>query len=194
MTGEFICAECSGKRAERTEYIVRDALLPLVKHPPSIVDEMVGNKNGGCDSFTSRRPDLAWISEDKRRIVEVEIDEDGGHPDRETSCEIGKICDQADAFNKLAGLVANYYVIRFNPDRCDGTPLKERIKVVAHRINELLFATPFEDKMLLPQVDYYYYHESCYFQIEAAKEASTAINVGRVYPNPSPETMDEEEM
>ena len=182
LTGLKICARCDKTKKMRTEEVVKTLLLPLVDHEPSAADDVLFGADE-CDNYKRRRPDLLWVSEDKTKFIELEIDENGGHPERDVSCEIGKISDQADACAQLAGRVPNLYVLRFNPDMADGTPLDERIKVVAARLNEL-FTTPFDPAMLLPQVEYYYYHEKCHFQIEAALARPKFITVGRCIPGP----------
>ena len=148
------------------EKIVVPLLLARIEHPPSGLDETVGGQT--CGEGT-RRPDMVWIWKD--RIISIEIDEHGGHPDREPSCEIDKMQGQASSWYKLlGGTVVPIFYIRFNPDESGcHTTLDVRIEVVASIVNSLL-------KMRIEGVDhmrlhvwYYFYHPKCRKHIESTK-------------------------
>jgi hypothetical protein len=111
-SGLFTCAECDPCIPTRIEKIVVPMLLAKIEHPPSGLDEAVGGQTCGEGI---RRPDMVWIWKD--RIISIEIDERGGHPDREPSCEIDKMQGQASSWYKLlGGTVVPVFYIRFNPD------------------------------------------------------------------------------
>lgn len=175
--GIRLCAECDKRTAPRTEVIVREKLLPLVNFPPSVVDNStIGGTE--CDSG-KRRPDLAWIGEN--RAIFVEIDENGGHPDNTTSCELAKVSDQSIAYKKQYGEDTRVFMLRYNPDAFDGFKItyNDRIQVLADKINELMVADMSKYESYRPYVGYYFYHSKCRFHIEAAMEEKDAIIVFR---------------
>jgi len=180
--GVTTCAQCDSESKTRTEHVVREMLLPRVNHPPSAADDAIF---GGADCDADRRrPDLLWLATD--RAIKVGIDEDGGHPNNPSQCELAKVCDQHTAFQKLIGPHVPTFVLKFNPDRYDGArvTLKDRVKALADRINALLTA----DMMLVdprrPIIEYFFYHSSCHCHIYAAKANPDAVLVGGVAPPP----------
>ena len=169
------CQQCDKTVPTRVEKIVVPMLLDLINFPPSATDDiLLGGQ--GC-SEKQRRPDTLWIGED--RAISVEIDERGGHPDREPSCEIDKMQGQAQSLYILLGRVVPVYYVRFNPDESDcGTPLGVRIARVASRVNELI-SMPAEDEghRHTVFVEYHYYHSKCLKHIHAAQQASLSLTV-----------------
>lgn len=171
-----LCGKCDPSYPTRTEHIVRPLLLQEIIHEPSAEDDVVFG-GAGCDAG-KRRPDLAWVWKD--RTVFLEIDENGGHPDRESSCELAKLWDQAAAVRGHLGEVA-VYCLRFNPDRCDTSndDLETRCSRVAAEVNRLLML---EDVATdpRPRISYYYYHSECHTHIEAARKETSAVVVCKV--------------
>ena len=117
-----------------------------------------------------RRPDLAWFGTD--RAIYVEIDEDGGHPDRPTECEMAKATGQCEAAKKLLGEKAFVFLLRLNPDAYDGgfVPLRVRLHELARRINKLMemdiVGEGYNSDAL--HIVYLYYHSKARFHIDAA--------------------------
>lgn len=193
------CAKCEpDAKPLRTELIVRPLLLERVPFPPSCEDDtLLGGK--GCDGAAVRRPDLAWFmagtggplrdfvgegslsSSSPPRAAFVEIDEDGGHPDRLPECEAGKMWDQTAAAKQLLGEDTLVFFFRFNPDRWDGEgdhSLEARAATVAADINNFLrgdFDATIQQH--IPNVRYYFYHSSCHFHIEHTKSKAESFCV-----------------
>ena len=183
------CAECAAAdgdetKPERTEHIVRQQLLELVKFPPSATDDLLlgGNtcRNGSASKESLRRPDIMWQGTD--RAIFFENDEDS-HFDREISCELAKITDQSHFAKNLLGEDAHIFFLRLNPDAYDKERvyLTDRIKAVADDIN--LFLTLPKSELnsrypvLVPNVGYYYYHSKAQKHIDAAVNHPDAMNV-----------------
>jgi hypothetical protein len=150
----------------RIEKIVVPMLLAKIDHPPSGLDHDAGVGGSACKE-PRRRPDTVWCWKD--RIVSIEIDEGGGHPDREPSCEIDKMQGQASSWYKLlGGTIVPVFYVRFNPDESGCyTKMEARVEAVADRVNSLL-------KMSLEGVDclrlhvwYYFYHTKCQKHVDA---------------------------
>jgi hypothetical protein len=160
-------------------------LLPLVTHPPSALDDVMFGQT--CDVTKRRRPDFLWVGAD--RVVQLEIDERGGHSDSNYSpeCDLGFVMDihacvvrlfAENAYNE--GRVPQHIVIRFNPDECDRMriSLDKRIERIAERINYHLNA-PYEDATC-PILEYHYYHTKCARHIEYAASNPEAVRVNLV--------------
>jgi len=173
-----LCAQCDSGYVKRIEEIVRPLLLVDVP-PPSGVDDLV--LGGTACDLPKRRPDLVWMGTD--RVVFLEIDENGGHPDRLSSCELAKVWDQALAVQALLGPVP-IWLLRLNPDACDRLRIKleTRCEIVSKEINRLLNLDLAEFKTnpelcLRPNIAYFYYHTQCQFQIDAAMANLDSVNV-----------------
>ena len=146
-------------------------LLSFIDHPPSATDDVTFG--GSSCGVQKRRPDTLWIGED--RVVSIEIDEKGGHPDRDPSCEMAKMQDQATAFYALLGKVVPIFYLRFNPDESGcGTSLDDRVRRVSSRVNTLLSQNLTDivkgDNHLRIHVEYHFYHEKCTHHIDAVRE------------------------
>jgi hypothetical protein len=177
--GLEFCADCDAQVPKRVERIVMPLVVAAVGYPPSMLDDtLLGGKE--CD-VSKRRPDCAWIASD--RVVFVECDEKGGHPDRETLCELGKIWDHTAAVKKILGETTAVFVVRFNPDAWDGgrAGIEERAEAVGAEVVRLLELPRAELEARydprLPHVGYWYYHSSCQFQIDAALAQPDAVHV-----------------
>ena len=160
----------------RIEKIVVPKLLSLINHPPSAIDDVL--LGGDACGEKMRRPDTMWIGHD--RVVSIEVDEKGGHPDREPSCEIDKMQSQAECMYKLLGRFVPVYYVRFNPDESGCyTPLDKRIAHVAARVNDLISmqikGDGDDDHKIF--VEYHYYHSKCENHIRAAQQAKESLIV-----------------
>ncbi|RYE70752.1 MAG: hypothetical protein EOO81_07385 [Oxalobacteraceae bacterium] len=177
--GVRTCATCSTNSPQRIELVVRLRLLQLVDPPPSITDDaLLGGR--GCDSESRRRPDLAWFGSD--RAIFVEIDEDGGHPDRDPSEELEKVWTQTAAAKHLIGEHAVVFMLRFNPDVYDGPRhfnLEVRLRVLAADINRFCTQDLTEMEASVPHVGYYFYHSRAQHHIRAALAANNSLRVYR---------------
>lgn len=176
------CQECDRTIPPRIEHIVVPKLCKLINHEPSATDDIL---LGGSECKTEqkrRRPDTLWIWKD--RVVSVEIDENGGHPDRISECEIDKMQSQAfSIYTKLGNRIVPVYYLRFNPDESNcSTPLETRILRVADRVNKLLSMKLPGDEAELCKifVEYYYYHTKCFKHIEAARKVSCSMCITHV--------------
>jgi hypothetical protein len=170
-----LCATCDSGYVKRTEEIVRPLLL-LDLPPPSGIDNLI---LGGADcNVSKRRPDLVWFGTD--RAIFLEIDEDGGHPDRLASCELAKIWDQTLAIKKLLGEHLIIYFLRFNPDACDRIKvrLESRCETVSNEIRRILQLESGDHTV--PHVAYFYYHTKCQFQIDAALAHPDSLSVYKI--------------
>jgi hypothetical protein len=166
--GVHFCAECDPKVPDRIEVLLRPLISAAVGFPASAMDDVVLGGTG-CDA-AKRRPDWGWFWKD--RAVFVEIDEGGGHPDREPSCELAKMHDQAFAAQRLLGPVPVWF-FRFNPDECDGPRvcLDDRVSLLADAVTRVLTLDITELSTAVPRVCYMFYHSKCAFQAEAARKA-----------------------
>lgn len=177
------CAECDKQfRLPRIEHIVRDKLVPLVNYPVWLQDDHSNLLGGEGCCQQKRRPDLLWCRlGEQPRAVFVENDEKGGHPDRETSCELAKIEQQSTAIKQLLGEDVQTFALRFNPDQFDGrlVTLDERVATLATEINRLLDEE--QPPSLVPRVQFFFYHSSCQKHIDAARAAKDSMEVTRVW-------------
>ena len=171
-----LCATCDSGYVKRTEEIVRPLLL-LDLPPPSGIDNLT--LGGASCNVPKRRPDLVWFGTD--RAIFLEIDENGGHPDRLSSCELAKIWDQTIAIKKLLGEHLSIYFLRFNPDACDRIKLRleTRCETVSNEIKRILQLDVASDTSV-PNVAYFYYHTKCQFQIDAALAEPNSLAVYKV--------------
>jgi hypothetical protein len=121
---------------------------------------------------------------DKRIVIDVEVDEDGGHPAIAVECEVSRMCTLTSVFQRetMFGAACSVVFLRLNPDACDAGPihLEERVKVIATRINELMANPPAASPV--PFVEYYYYHSNCHGHIDFTQQQKDAIVVNRVFP------------
>ena len=83
-----------------------DLLEDLVETPPSARDDILTGGAGCGDEdgpIARRRADAAWVGDDDGTpiVVMVEVDENGGHPDRHPSCEAAKITGTFRAHQQL---------------------------------------------------------------------------------------------
>jgi hypothetical protein len=176
----LLCAKCDSGYVTRTEEIVRPLILFDLPPPSGADNLLLGGK--GCDAAT-RRPDLVWLGTD--RAIFLEIDENGGHPDRETSCELAKIWDQTSSIKQLLGEHIFIFFIRFNPDACDRIKirLEKRCEIISNEIKRILHLNTTELQNLnasRPYVSYFFYHTKCQFQIDAALAQPNSLDVYRI--------------
>ena len=174
-----LCGTCSRTAPARIEHTVRDRLLPLVMHEPSMEDN-VRLGGGGCDAPV-RRADLGWLAPD--RAVFFEVDEHSHH-DREASCELGKLWDQTVAVKRLLGEHARVFMVRFNPDEYDGgrVTLDERVRAAAALVNELIATDVSAYDAMAPHVWYMYYHSKSMHLMDAARARPDAVHVVSALP------------
>ena len=167
-----ICAKCDPDAASeimRTEEILREMIIKLIKFEPSLIDSsIIGNS---CQGLEKRRPDFIYVLPNV--VIVIEIDE-GSHAHYESSCEMAKICQQNAAIQLCEGLEnVDVITIRLNPDAYHiGKVSREtRAKAVADRVNELI--DEYHDKLYertgYQRVEYYYYHEKAQHHIDAQK-------------------------
>ena len=116
------------------------------------------------------------------RIVCLEIDENGGHPDYEPSCDAGKISNQVMALHKLCGASTRIFFIRFNPDEFDGgrVSLDERIAHVGAHCKWLLEDGWRQFEPEAPHVAFYYYHSKCAKHIDYIRANPNAFHMFRI--------------
>lgn len=167
---------------------MRALLLPLVDIPPSATDDaQFGGQACKADSNDKRyRPDLLYG--DRRLVIDVEVDEDGGHPQENPECQVSRMSTLTAIFQKenMFGADTCVYFIRFNPDpflTCDQrqeVTLDERVNVLAARINELRVNPPVAGGV--PLVEYLFYRDSCLKHAEYARQHPDSIQVVRVGP------------
>jgi hypothetical protein len=66
------------------------------------------------------------------RVIIIEIDENGGHPDYPSACETTRMANIAEAIHVTNG-VSPIVFLRFNPDRYhEKYRLEDRIKLLAN--------------------------------------------------------------
>jgi len=180
--GVQLCATCDPAYPQRIELIVRPLLLAVVDFPPSAADnDMLGSRAAAstCDASV-RRPDLAWYGDNL--AIFVEIDENGGHPDRVAACEMGKMWCQTVAVKKLMGEATRVFYLRFNPDRYDGgrVRLEQRVKAVGKAVNALIAGDHSALDSAAPHVAYFYYHSACRFHIDAVAAQPDSFHMLRL--------------
>jgi hypothetical protein len=122
------------------------------------------------------------------RVVICEIDENGGHVNYASECDLGWVMDMNSALIRLFQKnnyndmkMPHLFVIRFNPDEYDGgkVSLDDRIKNVAKRIRFYLNCDLTDFDSSVPTVEYHYYHTKCNFHINYAR-SSLAVNVLKI--------------
>jgi len=176
------CASCDDSIVDRVEHLIRPMLLPKVDHPPSALDDVMFGTT--CDVTKRRRPDFLWIGED--RVIQLEVDERGGHSDRNYTpeCDLGFIMDINHCINHLFashgyndGKVPHHVVLRMNPDECDRMyiSLEDRVDQIAERINHYL-KVPL-DPTSCPVLEYHYYHTKCSRHISYARTNPDSVHV-----------------
>ena len=180
-----ICAGCDTNKAPRIEIKMRHLIKKYVGHEASSIDTTIANDNQMCENMTKHRPDITFA--DTTVVIVVEIDEDGGHPNRESDCESKKITSQNEAIQKIP-MYENIPVItlRFNPDQYNGSKIpsteerEKRAKEVSARIRELLdcYSDKEPERNGYYRVEYFYYHEKAHKHIEHQKKYSDVC----VYP------------
>lgn len=119
------------------------------------------------------------------RAVCIEIDENGGHADREPICESGKIWDQTVALKQLCGETLQVFFLRFNPDEYDGarSTLEQRIKNVGAHCRWLLdegWRT--FPASTAPHISYHYYHSKAAHQIGFVRARPESFHLYGVFP------------
>lgn len=178
-SGILYCAQCEpNAKPKRVEHIVRERLLDLLDFEPSALDDAsFGGASCGKDESKRYRPDILFG--DRRLVVDVEIDEDGGHPDEEPECHVGRMCGLTNIFQRedMFGPETCVYFIRFNPNEYDQdhVTLEERIQELADRITELSSDPPPISPR--PMVEYMFYHSKCSKHILHAQSNPDAIEV-----------------
>ena len=174
--GETLCATCLAANSARTELAFRALLVDAVGWAPSAADNlMLGGS--GCDGVRRRRPDLAWVGSD--RVVFAEIDEDGGHPNREPACELAKVWDQTEAVKRLLGEATVVLFIRINPDQFDGARVgwPERAAEFGRQVRDFLASDLSGFNAHHPHLRYMFYHSNSGHQIEAARAQEDSLVV-----------------
>jgi hypothetical protein len=167
-----VCATCRGAGAESRQNVMLDALLPKLPQPSAVDDKLIGGD--ACDTGR-RRPDVAWVGQDRQ--VHLEIDEDS-HGARVVACELAKLTDTRwGSENGGKPLVT----IRFNPDLMDpgaNVPIEDRCSAVIDEITRWI-TCPIEQ--LKPyeavHVVYMFYSSKGKKHIDAAKACTLAIAV-----------------
>jgi hypothetical protein len=176
------CAQCEpNAKLARIEHIVRERLIELLDFEPSALDDATfGGVTCGKDESKRYRPDILFG--DRRLVVIVEIDENGGHPDELPECHLGRMCGLTNIFQRedMFGPASCVYFIRFNPDEYDQdyVTLEERIQELADRITELSCEPPPISPR--PMVEYMFYHTKCTKHIKHARNNPDAIEVVQV--------------
>lgn len=168
--GIYTCASCNNSAKTRTEVVVRNMLLEELGPdftPPSAADNVL---IAGCCSGRKYRPDLAWIAPD--RAIFIEVDERGGHPEYESSCETARMTDIAEAVQSC-GTTVPVVFLRLNPDSYDGplTHLRDRVAQLALLVNEYTHRPVESFTDLLIDVHYLCYHSNCSKHVEYARTA-----------------------
>lgn len=190
------CATCDPLVPDRIELVVRPLLVAAIGVAATIADDkMLGGT--GCDAQL-RRPDTLFVRADEvpasidkpcelvnGRAVFVEIDEKGGHPDRESSCEAAKAWDQSVALKKLCGEATQVFVVRFNPDEYDGAHVKldDRIAAVGAHCRWLLETgwSTFSNASA-PHISFHYYHSKCAHHIEYVRSHPDSFHLYHIGP------------
>ena len=90
-----LCSKCAGDEP-RAEQTMMDAILRLVDHRPSGIDNLT--LGGPACATAHRRPDACWLGPDHAVILELD---ELSHRHRQPSCELSKVCDQAFALKTL---------------------------------------------------------------------------------------------
>ncbi len=173
--GIRLCAKCDKDKPDRIEVVLRPLIQDAVGFPASSIDDvMIGGAT--CDTH-KRRPDFSWVSED--RVIFGEIDENGGHPDRESSCELAKMWDQMIAVQKAMGTHIRVFYVRLNPDAYDGgdVSIDHRVEEFGNMVKILLTAELTDYNPAIPHVKYLYYHSKCQFHIDAALASPDSMAV-----------------
>ena len=116
------------------------------------------------------------------RIICLEIDERGGHPDNEPSCDAAKISDQTIALHKLCGASTRIFFVRFNPDEYDGgrVSLDARIADVGAQCKWLLEEGWRSFEPEAPHVSFHYYHSKCAKHIDYIRANPNAFHMFRI--------------
>ncbi len=194
--GIKMCAQCDAAAPKRIELIVRPLLIDAIGVAATIADDATLG-GAGCDASV-RRPDLLFVRAGAipdniavpgmlidGRIVCVEIDEQGGHPDNDPSCESGKMWDQTVALKRLCGETTRIFFVRFNPDAYDAqhVTLDDRIATVATHVRELLEDGWYNfETANVPHVSYHYYHSKCQHHINYVRARPDSFNIYYVGP------------
>ena len=187
------CATCR-KGAYRKEHAIRDALLSIVSHEPSCLDDTLFGTEEGCDVVKKRRPDIAWLGED--RVVIVEVDENGGHGtlNYTKECDFGWVMDISSAIYKIYSektrleVLPHVIVIRFNPDEFDLSreTVKDRVLNLAEVVNRYLtietLDSLYDNGIRVPLMNYMYYHTKCFDHILYALEKKDSVKVNEILP------------
>jgi len=162
-----MCVQCDAANTKRIELIVRDKLLPLVAAVPSATDN--AQFGGQACQEQQYRPDLLYA--DRILVLAIEVDENGGHPDREPSCEVSRMTALTNVFQRedMFGANCHVYFIRFNPEvknDARDVSLDDRVAALAQRINMLLQSPP--PPSGAPTVEYMFYAKKCQKHIDFA--------------------------
>jgi hypothetical protein len=183
-----VCAQCDATARTRTEHVIRDLLLPMLRDmgvpPPSAMDNVRVATCVALGDCTFRRPDTCWLGTD--RVVHYECDENS-HVDRMPSCELSKLDETVWG---AVGQKLPTIIIRFNPDAFDGkttcTNLTDRVRALARCIHQhctrpvdtLFTGTPSSSvswKRL--KVIYMFYHSTGHRHIENARRALSSATI-----------------
>jgi hypothetical protein len=125
--GVIYCATCDETVPDRTEVVVRKLLLAELG-PDCIPSAADNTMIGGC-GFGRYRPDLAFVMTD--RVIIIEIDENGGHPEYASTCESKRMANIAESIHITNGVLPIVF-LRLNPDRYHHKMvLEDRIKILA---------------------------------------------------------------
>ena len=166
-----ICAKCDPDASEimRTEEILREMIIKLIKFEPSLIDSSIIGVS--CRELEKRRPDFIYALPNV--VIVIEIDEDS-HVHYQSSCEISKVSQQNAAIQLCDGLEnVDVITIRLNPDayHIGKVSWETRAQSVADRVNELIdgYQYKFYDRTGYQRVEYFYYHEKAQHHINAQK-------------------------
>lgn len=187
-----MCAQCDTAKRQRIEYqsidlletFLRHPLSSSYKHPVAFGTQECKNSSDTNSAKQLRHPDATLISNEENGLnIVIEIDENS-HTDRPIECELAKLCDQTSAIKKLNGSESVVWTIRVNPTLSakDTTPLEDRMKRVADRVNWLLqldlneLKRDFGKRVHLPIVEYHYYRRKNK-HVQAALAATDAVAV-----------------
>jgi len=159
----------------RTEEIMREMIINLIKFEPSSIDSSI--IGGSCQELEKRRPDFIYVLPNV--VIVIEIDEDS-HVHYESSCEMSKVSQQNAAIQLCDGLESiDVITIRLNPDAYHiGKVSREtRSKAVAERVNELIdeYQDKIYDRTGYQRVEYYYYHKKAQHHIDAQGQISDVM-------------------
>lgn len=178
-SGVIYCAKCEpNAKLARIEHTVRERLLELLDFEPSALDDATfGGIACGKDDTKRYRPDILFGSQ--RLVIDIEIDENGGHPDELPECHLGRMCALTNIFQKpdMFSIESCVYFLRFNPDECDTDHvlLETRIQALADRITALRCNPPLASPR--PKVEYMFYHSKCFKHVLYAMSNPDAIEV-----------------